>query len=856
MKIKPAFLLLTAPVLLSMTFCVYSQIDPGKSYLIQARHSGNFIRLAQDSAKAGVKLIQGDGEAPNQRFRIVPVGNGYYKIELAGTGNVLDVEGSSVRDGAPILQWPYNGTANQQFIIESVGEGYISIIARHSGRVLDVQGASPERGAPLIQWSRHNGHNQQFRLVPASEPPVSPGGPDLNAYLNSLNKVRAELLRGVRRIAAPGVPGPLLLTSPNAFPIVTATGGNNAELAVVAVSYLGKGRVVAFGHDGFFGESDSRIADTGRLILNSIRWSGGGRDRMRVGLIGSTQLTGLISSGGHNARSVGPADWANGLRDLDVIVAWSSRLSDEQIKILTAFVSAGRGLLAADLGWGWQQLNPGRDLMADNPSNRLLRSAGLSWIDGYAADPPDGYSIKNAVSPYANASIALERMQSISSLPLSERIQVWLAVSQASEVPSYAEKVDRYLLSARNTNGFPGGGFPAFVSRSVPRVSASRTFPAKALNMSQSAWHSTGLYAAPGDVVTVTVDEAAVNKGLNIQIGSHSDKLWHKDTWDRFPDVIRSKQVDAREIKVTSPFGGLIYVTTPGRLSLRDTAFTFRGVIRAPSFEYGKDSLGDWRSRISSYPAPWAELVSDKVVLTLPSETIRQIEDPVALMRFWERVLDLTADLAGISRTREKPERIVTDKQISAGYMHSGYPIMTHLDAAERIANIGQLQTAWGLYHELGHNHQHPDWTFDGTVEVTCNLFTLYVREMATNTSPRKAFMDLGSRPSPEVYFNTQRRLPADQKFGKWKEDPFLALAMYIQLQEAFGWDTYKKVFREYSSLPAREKPKNDAEKRDQWMVRFSKATGYSLARFFDEWGVPVSQEAKRQVAHLPVWMP
>jgi len=33
----------------------------------------------------------------------------------------------------------------------------------------------------------------------------------------------------------------------------------------------------------------------------------------------------------------------------------------------------------------------------------------------------------------------------------------------------------------------------------------------------------------------------------------------------------------------------------------------------------------------------------------------------------------------------------------------------------------------WGLFHELGHNHQSADWTFAGAGEVTVNLFTLYI---------------------------------------------------------------------------------------------------------------------------------
>ena len=846
-------------MLLILTLCIsaFTQTDPEQDYLIQARHSNSYLQL-EDSGKLGAKLVQGSRGSTGERFRFVSSGNGYYRIVAQSSGYVIDVERSSFRDGATILQWTNNGTANQQFRIEAVGEGFVSIIARHSGKPLDVQGASRAIGAPLIQWTKTKGPNQQFKLIPvSSKTGSSDTDPDLAKYQESLKKVREELLRGVRRVAAPGVPGPLLLTTPNAYPVITAAGGNKTEQTVVAASYSGSGRIVAFGHGGFFSEPESQIGDTGRLLLNSISWSAGGnRSQLRVGLIGPSHLPGLVARGGHTARNVDRSDWERDLREFDVIIAWSSRLDKNQIEKLASFVKNGGGLLAGDLGWGWLQLNPGKILTEDNPSNGLLRSAGVLWLDGYAANPPNGYEVKNTVSPLANSSVALKRLRSGASMLPVERLQAWLSVSQASAMGSYASEVDNYLAAARNTKGFPGGGFPAFVPSSVPRVSAAKSIRGEKLNVSAPAWHSTGFYAAPGDEVTVRVDASLAGKGLEVQIGSHSDKLWHKDKWDRFPDVIRSRNINGREVRLSNPFGGLIYITTPGKLSVGDSAFSFEGVIRAPSFEYGVDSLSDWKTQIRKYRAPWAELVSDKIVLTIPSETIRQIEDPVSLMRYWVSVLDHSADLATLPRKRGRPERIVADKQISAGYMHAGYPIMTHLDAVERIASISQLQSAWGLYHELGHNHQHSDWTFAGTGEVTCNLFTLYIREKATNTSPRKAFMDLGNRASPDAYFEQQKRVPANQKFDRWKKDPFLALAMYVQLQEEFGWDSYKRVFREYSTLSPGQRPKSDSEKRDQWMVRFSKATGYSLARFFEEWGVPVSAKAKQEVARLPVWMP
>ncbi len=269
------------------------------------------------------------------------------------------------------------------------------------------------------------------------------------------------------------------------------------------------------------------------------------------------------------------------------------------------------------------------------------------------------------------------------------------------------------------------------------------------------------------------------------------------------------------------------------------------GAVEAPYFVLGKTR--NWKT-VRERPAPWAEFATSKVVITVPSDVIRKLDDPAALMRFWDEVMDACADLAARPHERESPERYVADVQISVGYMHAGYPIMTHLDAAPRFVDAATLrkQGDWGMFHEMGHNHQHRDWTFGGTTEVTCNLFTLYVMETVCGVE----------RPRDNDAAQVRRYRAGGRKFTQWKRQPFLALAMYRELRDAFGWDAYKQVFAEYRDLKPPARPKTDAEKRDQWMVRFSKTVGKNLGPFFQWWGVPVSSAARKQITNLPAWMP
>lgn len=66
------------------------------------------------------------------------------------------------------------------------------------------------------------------------------------------------------------------------------------------------------------------------------------------------------------------------------------------------------------------------------------------------------------------------------------------------------------------------------------------------------------------------------------------------------------------------------------------------------------------------------------------------------------------------------------------GWMHSGYPIMCHLESAQVLISEASMRSSglWGPIHELGHNQQQSGWEFPPhTTEATCNLWSVYVHE-------------------------------------------------------------------------------------------------------------------------------
>lgn len=703
------------------------------------------------------------------------------------------------------------------------------------------------------------------------------------------------LLVGVRTIGRPGVPGPIAVFGEQAFAVVTGACGGS-HLAVVAATELGEGRVVAFGHGGYLAGDTLEEGDTGRLLGNSLRWAA----RAEEPAVGVRHGRGMIESlaaVGVRATELRRLD-EESLATFDAVVVELEALDVESLSTLAKYVRSGGGLVTAGLGWGWQQLHPNEVLNRDHRGNRFLHEAGLLFGLGYVDSiDPVGEPIDDGGLDRVNALHALQRLAKLAeehqvpapdearalsgplvyalrSLPPEDeafRPLVREVVASAGETRTptaerplrTGDALDRLALVLRHdraslappekTNAEPSAvDFPGAVPSNAPRVAEGSDDATVRLDLAVPGWHSTGLYAPAGEELVVRAPAELTDRGGFVRIGSHSDLLWTHDAWHRHPEVCVRRRLSERETPIASPHGGLLYVEVPRGLS-GTAEVEIPGAALAPLFVLGETDPALWRERLAGATAPWAELACERVILTIPTDVARRLEDPTEVMELWQRVLGYYAEL-GARPLDVQPQRFVTDRQISAGYMHSGYPIMTHLDAAERMIDAALLRRAqggeWGVWHELGHNHQQPDWTFDGTVEVTCNLFTLFVIEKLSGVAPAEnPTLDDARRRAAE-------HVASGAPFDRWKADPFLALVMYVELQEAFGWELFEKVFAEYAALPAGERPRSDDEKRDQWLVRLSRAAGRDFGPFFERWGLPTSDAARAAVAALEDWLP
>jgi hypothetical protein len=419
-----------------------------------------------------------------------------------------------------------------------------------------------------------------------------------------------------------------------------------------------------------------------------------------------------------------------------------------------------------------------------------------------------------------------------------------------------ADKVTAYRGAAE----FPG----------VPAPGAVPISKTLTLDMGVTGRHSLGLYAAPGARITVTIagdPEQIKARGLKVQIGAHSDSLYTapggKTMAQRLPNVVRAFPIEGNSTLAANAVGGLVYIvsppgTIPGKLPLdhndhpKSDFVTVKvdGAIASPLYELGKTTTEDWKQQLATTRAPWAEIGSQYIILTMPLADAQAVADPAFLMTEWDRIARASYQFIGYPEDHVpiRPERFVGDVQISAGGAHAGYPIMTPVSWARRYSNPEALKSGnnWGLYHELGHNFQDPDWSFANNGEVSNNMFVFLARGQVFGM------------PMWEDKPLNESRAALKDKLAKgvnpWETgDNFSRLLFWYDIVHDLGFEPVQKAFWE---TQRNTPPADETQRRVLLLTRLSRAAGKNLGPYFEKWGILTPADIPAEVSKLPVWLP
>lgn len=706
------------------------------------------------------------------------------------------------------------------------------------------------------------------------------------AWAGGHDKDIQRMLDGVKLMPPAGYPGWIAVVGPEAFPVVVGR-ENGIDQAVIAATEHGAGRVVLFGHNGYLGGDAWNAGDGWRLLENCVRWATRNeRGKPRVGVWNNPGMAEALSKRGVAAESFGDfARFEKGLK-FDAVMFTPWNFTPEQLETLAKYVKSGGAILCGETGWGWSQHN---GKITGNGGNWLFGPMGLVYSDGIAhGRRADGFAIHSDPSEFCNAQLALDALtakeppagfgeaqarqatwtiaQAVRLLPDTDKLlrpRLAKLRGRAPVVPTpdaplrASSTLERIALSLQIEEAFAA---PAMKVKALPAAKAFPGMPeegalrvtkVEVVNASIHDWRGTGLMAVAGELVEVTLPAEHAKQGWRVQIGCHTDDIAHHGDWRRAPRVAGSWPLDETTTKVVSPFGGLVYIL-PGEKAAGQVQVKVRGAVEAPRFVLGRTTKEEW-TRQRTLLGPWAEVETPSIILSVPASEARAIEDMQPIAAKWEEVLQACADLAG-SPMRERPERFVVDVQTSSGDMRSGHPLACTLEASPLLLDPSRWKAeGWKPFRELGRNHLPADWTFDGAAEATCHLFALHALEKACGKAVDDDERFLQGARDARWKDHVENH---EASFQRWKDDPLLAVLLFLDVQQEFGWEPFKKAFREYRGLKDLERPKTDEEKRDQALVRLSRACGADLSFLFGAWGVPVSDAARGAAAAFKPWRP
>ncbi|SCB71485.1 immunoglobulin-like domain-containing protein [Bacillus mycoides] len=368
-----------------------------------------------------------------------------------------------------------------------------------------------------------------------------------------------------------------------------------------------------------------------------------------------------------------------------------------------------------------------------------------------------------------------------------------------------------------------------------------------------STYEPTGLYASPNEKITIQVEGTQT---IRAYIGTYSyDGAWNEDS------LIKSFTLKPGENTIESPNGGMIYFYNPGQSGTVKAEIKTGGTT-TPLFELGKHTQQDLVDMLNKYPDAHAvELKGERSLITASPARVKKYligsnTDPVQLLQKLDEAIKIQDRVSGLSEAEADKHYVHFVEDNRSDYYMYAYPGRTAYvgDAIQHVLNVKDFtENGWGPWHEMGHQRQQLPWMWDGLSEVTTNIYSLSVQRAFGN----KSRLEGGTYDKAFTYLNK----PQSEKDYNKINDVFVKVAMFWQLDLAFGEEFYPKLHQLYRAIPKEELPQTSDEKMQAFIYNTSKVAKQNLLPFFDKWGLMASSETRQKIEELnypllaaPIW--
>ena len=373
----------------------------------------------------------------------------------------------------------------------------------------------------------------------------------------------------------------------------------------------------------------------------------------------------------------------------------------------------------------------------------------------------------------------------------------------------------------------------------------------------------TGYYLAAGDIAKITVPASIPKDGtFKIRVGANVHDKYIKSTIERPFRISNQFTIVSEVTEIANPYGGGIYIDVPYLATAgASVEIKIQNAVPAPFFQstaLKNTTLDDWQKVQRNNPAPWADFMSDKVMLTLPTKWIYAYDDPVTLMKDWDNRIDTISALTGKQKVRNNQVLYaIVDTSLLGDAFGIGYPTGNNDYKPARATNgnekhwllvpgSSQLKFGASEFHELGHADLFSN--FGGEGEASVNLLYIAIKNNLYKENIDEALGESMSRHKAigrdvaavnwMVTPNFRAGKPMDTSNTTKDEVKYQerGYAKYVEIAALFGWDKLEAFWGEENrvAIPGKD-PSTETDSR---ILRMSKAAGVDLTPLIHFWGV------------------
>ena len=442
--------------------------------------------------------------------------------------------------------------------------------------------------------------------------------------------------------------------------------------------------------------------------------------------------------------------------------------------------------------------------------------------------------------------------------------------------------------------------FPGAVDSSAPRASDVsfnvdgfyKTDPGFTLNDQGSVIRPTGYYAAPGELVTLTLPSNTVNQGVKIRVGAHLGDL--EVTWSefsRFPRIYTTYDVTSTSLVVANPFGGAIYIILPDGSDFGTMTCQVSGAVKSPYYSNKpgfERSLSEYQVDLANNYVKWVDWESPKFMTTFPAPAATTVDNPDDVITLWDKTFDSFNTHLGRPLERFRAEYILIDCQnnyagtaapaanpmpleVTGANLFNATPTMTPIN----VINGDAFMTGYGstlgtthhvILHEYGHLHNPP--TLHEEHETIVNLPAVAVYNQVFGQSMEDA-----------LRYSNQQRLNFDEAALDWiLSPPFrsgermeidlvnydnyldgrqLAYqtrghAKYADIAKLYSWEKLGEINGYFYQERIINPFANNSYQDDIYISAASEIMNINMAPLFDFWGILASDNLVSKLETRP----